>query len=35
LTATIFFYWIAQALLLIPASWHDGTLWKSFWSSVQ
>jgi hypothetical protein len=35
LTATLFFYGIAQALLLIPAAWHDGTLWKSFWSSVQ
>jgi len=35
LTAALFFYWIAQALLLIPASYHDGTLWKSFWSSVE
>ena len=35
LTATLFFYFVAQALLLIPAAWHDGTLWKSFWSSVQ
>lgn len=35
LTATLFFYFVAQALLLIPAAWHDGALWKSFWSSVQ
>jgi hypothetical protein len=35
LTAALFFYWVAQILLLIPAPWHDGTLWKSFWSSVE
>jgi hypothetical protein len=34
LTAMLFFYLIGQALLLIPESYHDGTLWKSFWSSV-
>ena len=35
LTAALFFYWAAQILLLIPAPWHDGTLWKSYWSSIQ
>ena len=28
MTAVIFFYWMGQLLLLIPASFHDGTLWK-------
>jgi len=35
LTAALFFYCLAQLLLLIPAAWHDGTLWKSFWSTVE
>jgi hypothetical protein len=30
LTAVLFFYLIGQFLLLIPTSFHDGTLWKSF-----
>ena len=34
-TAALFFYAVAQCLLMIPASYHDGTLWKSFWSSIQ
>jgi len=29
LTATLFFYWLGQILLLIPTPFHDGTLWKS------
>ncbi|MGA2555342.1 MAG: rhomboid family protein [Verrucomicrobiota bacterium] len=34
LTAVLFFYWAGQILLSIPAPYHDGTLWKSFWSSA-
>jgi hypothetical protein len=30
LMAVLFFYWAGQLLLLIPTSFHDGTLWKSF-----
>jgi hypothetical protein len=32
LTAVVFFYWIGQILLLVPTSFHDGTMWKSDWS---
>jgi hypothetical protein len=28
LMASLFFYWLAQILLMIPTSFHDGTLWK-------
>ena len=28
-TAALFFYWMGQILLLVPTSFHDGTLWKS------
>ena len=35
LTAALFFYSVGQLLLLIPAAYHDGTLWKSFWSTVE
>jgi hypothetical protein len=28
LTASLFFYWLGQILLSIPAPFHDGTLWK-------
>jgi hypothetical protein len=31
-TAALFFYWIGQILLLVPTSFHDGTLWKSIGS---
>jgi hypothetical protein len=31
-TAALFFYWMGQILLLIPTSFHDGTLWKSIGS---
>ncbi len=32
LVAWLFFYWIGQGLLSIPAKFHDGTVWKtSFW----
>jgi hypothetical protein len=29
LTALLFFYWVGQWLLMIPTSFHDGTLWQS------
>ena len=30
--AWLFFYWTGQALLSIPAKYHDGTVWNgSFW----
>jgi hypothetical protein len=29
LTATLFFYWVGQTLLLIPTAYHDGSLWTS------
>jgi hypothetical protein len=31
-TAALFFYWLGQILLLIPTSFHDGTLWQSIGS---
>ena len=31
-TAALFFYWLAQILLLIPTQFHDGTLWTSIGS---
>ena len=27
----LFFYYLGQALLVIPTSFHDGTLWNSGW----
>jgi hypothetical protein len=33
LTSWLFFYWVGQILLLIPAEFHDATLWQtSFWN---
>jgi hypothetical protein len=29
LTATLFYYWVGQILLMIPTSFHDGSLWTS------
>ncbi len=29
--ALIFFYWLGQTLLSLPASFHDGTLWRGNW----
>lgn len=31
-TAALFFYWMGQILLLIPTSFHDGTLWTALGS---
>jgi hypothetical protein len=32
MTAWLFFYWIGQALLSTPTSFHDGTIWRTgFW----
>lgn len=33
LTMWLFFYWAGQILLLIPAEFHDASLWQnSFWN---
>ena len=34
IVAWFFFYLCAELLLSIPASFHEGTLWKSFWSDL-
>ncbi|MEK7685231.1 MAG: rhomboid family protein [Verrucomicrobiota bacterium] len=31
LTAWLFFYWMGQALLSIPTSFHEGTVWQGGW----
>lgn len=31
--AILFFYLIGQSLLSIPASFHDGTIWKPDWAA--
>ncbi len=29
LTATLFFYWMGQILLMIPTEFHDGSVWSA------
>lgn len=29
--AILFFYWLGLSLLEMPASFHDGTLWRGHW----
>jgi hypothetical protein len=31
-TTVLFFYWVGRLLLLIPTSFHDGSLWQSIGS---
>jgi hypothetical protein len=33
LTAFLFFYWAGQLLLMIPTTYHDGTVWQPFQGS--
>ncbi|MDY6854110.1 MAG: rhomboid family protein [Thermodesulfobacteriota bacterium] len=33
LTLWVFFYYLGQALLLLPSSFHEGTLWQTDWGA--
>ena len=35
LTAWLFFYLVGRVLVLIPTSFHEGTVWESPWWQIQ